>query len=79
MTDVLTNSEALIRLCAAHAIGLIAGFVAFGVSLYFVQGYIAYLQMVVFAVDWYYWSLIGATLLASCVPFGGMLYIKGVD
>jgi cation transport ATPase len=79
LIDVLTNSEALIRLCAAHAIGLIAGFVAFGVSLYFVQGYIAYLQMVVFAVGWYYWSLIGATLLASCVPFGGMIFIKAVD
>jgi hypothetical protein len=33
--------------------------------------------MVVFAIGWYYWSMIGATLLASCVPFAGRLILKG--
>jgi hypothetical protein len=56
--------------CGAVVIGLIAAFVAFGVSPYGVQCNGADEEMVVFTGDWYYWSVIGATLLASCVPFG---------
>ena len=57
-------------MCGAVVIGLIAAFVAFGVSPYGVQCIGADEQMVVFTGDWYYRSVIGATLVATCVPFG---------
>lgn len=64
------GSETLFRLCAANAIGLIAAFVVFNVSLSPAETGDTDGEIILFATNWYHWAVVGAVLLAGCAPLG---------